>query len=598
MIKRTFNIGLVLLIFLLTFHGYAGAETHNPFEYIDKEYEKRLDSLKDSSHEMPLQRSLSTYKSDSNHRFLVKFKDETSLKEIHKQISSYTYKIIGKSENRVFLMELEDKESFKKEALDYIEFIEKDLIREASHIPSDEYYDLQWGLPALNFPKAWDISKGSNQVIVAVIDSGIQRRHPDLIDADIRNGWDYLDGGHCNWDSTGHGTNISGIIGAKTNNGIGIVATNWNVALIPLRVANYEGAAYLADTIDAIYDAADLGSHVINLSFGSTQYSVFEKLAVEYAMDKGSLVVAAAGNKASRAYDYPASYEGVVSVGSVGRDYKLSHFSQYNDKVRVVAPGEEIYTTMDMFKYPYHNYGYVNGTSYSTAYVSGIAALMKSVKPSMTQREFIDRIKLTSTDLGATGYDIYYGHGLIDAEKMLESVTKLGIYTDTGSHWGKEAIVYLAQEGVVEGYPDGKFKPDSPISRAEFAAMINRIMKFSDMETITFKDVPKDSWYYEDVAKAVKAGYANGYPENLFKPKNHITRQEASVMIARALNLEEVDMISNSFSDDKDISPWARGFVNAVKEANYIQGHNNRFRPTENITRAEAATILYRVFSS
>ena len=792
MTKRLLNIGLLVLIILFTFQGMTFAEDmDNPFSKMDRQYEERLDSLKGSSNEQASmgKRSLSNA---ADNGYIVKFNDNLSMKEIHHLISQYNYKIIGRSNNRTFLMELGDIEAFKEEAEKQIDYIDKDIKRKSSTIPSDEYYRLQWGLPAIKLPEAWTIEKGNEDVFVSVIDSGIQRRHPDLTNTDIRNGWDYLIGDYCNWDSTGHGTSITGIIAAETNNKIGIAGTNWNGAIIPFRVANFQGEASVSDSIQAIYDAADLDSHVINLSFGSGYYIRAEEDAINYAINKGSIVVAAAGNRGMRVYDYPASYEGVVSVGSVGEDLKISNFSQYNDRVTLVAPGENIYTTMDMTKHSLL-YDYVEGTSFSTAYVSGIAALMKSAKPSLSQDEFIDKIRLTSTDLGSPGYDIYYGHGLINGERMLESVTSIRVksvlldksssrleigdtlklrarvfpenaadkhiswtssnpkvasvdnglvtalgrgkakisarsrdggivatfrlkvengpvwdgftgvgpdklwnidfnkrlddtswenniqmqdsngveipieversldrkgliispledykenitytitidklrsdrghemtekayisfltqgdggtvssasgklnmasapeFTDIGGHWGKDAIIYLAHEGIVKGDPESTFRPNDNISRAEFTAMINRAMELSEKETLTFTDVANDSWYYDEIAKAVEDGYANGYPDNLFKPGNNISRQEASVMIGRALYLEELDRVTNKFKDDRAIASWARGYVNVVKEAKYIEGADNIFRPIDRITRAEAATILYRVLS-
>src|SRR5699024_3200404 len=121
---------------------------------------------------------------------------------------------------------------------------------------------------------------------------------------------------------------------------------------------------------------------------------------------QGSIVVAAAGNDGSNEYQYPASYDGVISVGSVGPELKYSDFTQYNDKVDLVAPGENIFTTVDWAKDPYANdYAYVNGTSFAAPHVSGIAALMSAVKPSISPDEFIEAIKTTSTDLGDPGYD-------------------------------------------------------------------------------------------------------------------------------------------------------------------------------------------------
>lgn len=438
--KKLLNIGLLSIVFLLVTinNVHAQGDVLNPFITIDKEYEERLRIAKDKSDEdMNILKALSSEELNrletnilqkSGNRYIVKFREDASMQQIFELVSLYKYEVLGRSENRMFVLELNDSQSFQLELEDMIEFIEEDSIKEGSIIPSDPYYSYQWAIPAINIPKAWEITKGSNSVCIAVIDSGIYRSHPDLINADIRQGWDYIFNGYCDWDSNGHGTNVTGIIGAETNNYRGIAGVNWDVAIIPLRVLSYDGTGYVSDTIEAIYDAADIGCDVINISLGSSSYSYAEDLAVSYAISKGSIVVASAGNDGDASYTYPASYDGVISVGSIDRNLSVSSFSQRNNKVDVTAPGEFVFTTSYWYKdINYSDYAYVSGTSFSAPYVSGIAALMSAVKPSITAEEFMEKIKLTSTDLGNVGYDNYYGYGLINAEKMLKSVATIKV---------------------------------------------------------------------------------------------------------------------------------------------------------------------------
>lgn len=438
--KKLLNIGLLSIIFLLVTinNVHAQGDVLNPFITIDKEYEERLRIAKDKSDEdMNILNALSSEELNrqetdilqaSGNRYIVKFNEDASMQQIFDLVSLYNYEVLGRSDNRLFVLELNDSQSFQMELEDIIEFIEEDSIKEGNIIPSDPYYSYQWAIPAINIPKAWEITKGSNSVYVAVIDSGIYRGHPDLINADIRQGWDYIFNESCDWDSNGHGTNVTGIIGAETNNYRGIAGVNWDVAIIPLRVLSSDGTGYVSDTIEAIYDAADIGCDVINISLGSSSYSYAEGLAVSYAISKGCIVVASAGNDGDASYTYPASYDGVISVGSIDKNLSVSSFSQRNNKVDVTAPGEFVFTTADWYKdINYSDYAYVSGTSFSAPYVSGIAALMSAVKPSITAEEFMENIKLTSIDLGNVGYDNYYGYGLINAEKMLKSVATIKV---------------------------------------------------------------------------------------------------------------------------------------------------------------------------
>lgn len=443
MFKKLLKLGLLSLLITLIFSItiFAQSDSNNPFASIDKEYDERLKIIKNMPEDyMSLQRDRTIeelHKKESDtldshgKRYIIKFKEDSSMQEIFDAISSYNYKILGKSKNRLFMLELVDHKSFQQQSKDIIEFIEEDIKRKvnaANIVPSDPYYHYQWGHPATNIPEAWEISKGSNSVYVAVIDSGIYRGHPDLISSDIRNGWDYIFYEFCDWDSTGHGTNVTGIIGAGTNNYIGIAGVNWDVSIIPLRVAYSDGTAYNSDVITAIYDAADIGCDVINLSMGSSEYSSAEDYAISYAISQNCIVVASAGNGGNSEYSYPASYDGVISVGSIGNDFRVSNFSQYNNKVDVTAPGEDIFTTaVRLYEIGYYGYAFVDGTSFSTPYVSGIAALVSSVEPSITADEFMDILKVTSTDLGSPGYDIHYGYGLINAEKILQSFSIINV---------------------------------------------------------------------------------------------------------------------------------------------------------------------------
>jgi len=166
-------------------------------------------------------------------------------------------------------------------------------------------------------------------------------------------------------------------------------------------------------------NAADLGCKVINISMGGDSYSTSEKTAISYALSKGCIIVASAGNGGDSAYMYPASYAEVISVGSIDSDLSCSYFSEYNDRVDVTAPGTNIYTTSYWSKANGSDYLYRDGTSFSAPHVSGIAALAAALKPFITADDFCEALKETSTDLGITGYDTHYGYGLINAERLL-----------------------------------------------------------------------------------------------------------------------------------------------------------------------------------
>ncbi|MCR6545724.1 S8 family serine peptidase [Dehalobacterium formicoaceticum] len=422
------------IIFGFTDVSYAQADDNNPFIVVDQAREEMLKSAKEKISDQDLLKKSQSLKgqkkekgdrkelsAETGKRYLVKFKEEIAMQEIFDIVNLYPYELLGMSEQRTFMIILEDLPDFEQRTSGIIEFIEADQVKKTSVIPSDTYYPNQWALPAINMPQAWDINKGSNSVYVAVIDTGVYRDHPDLVNADIRAGWDYYFDDFCYWDDDGHGTNVTGIIGAKTNNYLGIAGLNWDVAIVPLNVDSGGGITYTSDEIEAIYDATEIECDVINLSLGGSESSLAERNAVSYAISHGTIVVAAAGNDGTFAYDYPASYDGVISVGSVNRNLTRSVFSQYNNKIDVTAPGEDIYTTAFGLFADGQDYIYTDGTSFSAPYVSGVAALAVACKPSITVAEFEAALKATCTDLGSKGFDKYYGYGLINAEKLLQN---------------------------------------------------------------------------------------------------------------------------------------------------------------------------------
>ena len=363
--------------------------------------------------------------------YLVQFKADASRSSIAAILQGETWSLIGSSETRLILLTTNDIGGFKKKAADLIDSVEDNLPLQTAMVANDTFYDQQWALDAVNAPEAWNITTGNpagaeNPVYVAVIDSGVDRAHPDLDQVDIRAGRSYLlgGGGDCTFDTSGHGTAVSGIIAAETNNAQGIAGICWNITLVPLQIMYPNGTGFESDLISALYDAADAGCKVINMSLGGSVYSDAVNEAIQYAYNTGCLIVASAGNTRGTDYQYPASYDHVFSVGSIDNTLARSDFSTYNDRVDVCAPGEGIVTTFDDFYKPYSQYVLVDGTSFSAPYVSGIVALAACLKPDLTAGQLELLLSTTCQDLGAADYDPEYGHGLIDAGQMLSILSQ------------------------------------------------------------------------------------------------------------------------------------------------------------------------------
>lgn len=168
-----------------------------------------------------------------------------------------------------------------------------------------------------------------------------------------------------------------------------------------------------------------------------------------------------------------------------------------------------------------------------------------------------------------------------------------GEESDIADHWAKEEIEYLMGKGIVSGYPDGSFKPDKQITRAEFVKMINYIFGYSEKDSVSFTDVGEGDWFYDEIGKAVKAGYISGYDDGTMKPNNPITRQEVSKVMGMVFDLNESEESAGDFVDADRIGDWARGYVGILKDKGYISGYpDGTFKPGNQITRAESVKIV------
>ncbi|MXY99525.1 S8 family serine peptidase, partial [Candidatus Poribacteria bacterium] len=325
--------------------------------------------------------------------------------------------------------------------------------------PNDPNYGEQWNLSLINMSEAWRIEQGDPEVTVAVVDGGIDPRHPEFrsqlwqnggeipgngIDDDANgyvddiNGWDFSDAPTLpgSGDSTirdnepqdeiGHGTHVSGIIAAAANNGIGIAGIAPRCRLMPLRADfKYGGGGYLQndDVAAAIVYAADNGARVINMSWGDTVNAFIIEDAIAYANAHGCILIAAAGNDSAVGSWYPAGLETVISVAALGKEKHLSSVSNFGATIDIAAPGEEILTT-DLNG----GFQHASGTSMAAPHVSGVAALIVSAHPNYTNTEVRDTLIATAGQLFVSPL---VGAGLLDAYAALTAPTELIAKLDT-----------------------------------------------------------------------------------------------------------------------------------------------------------------------
>lgn len=308
-----------------------------------------------------------------------------------------------------------------------IEYVEKNQIYRMQTVPNDPYYNNLWHLKNINAEEAWGrIDKQSDEVLVAVIDSGIDYNHQDLVNRIAPGGYNFLYNDTSIYDYDGHGTFISGIIAAEYNNNYGItgLAGSSNIKILPIRVFDYVGSANTIDIINAIDYCISKNVDVINMSIGGELSSNAFEDAIQRAIDSNIIVVAAAGNYAleGNIILYPAAYDGVISVGATDRYNNKCDFSNYNRYVDLVAPGEKIYSTQ-----PLNSFGVGSGTSFSAPMVAATAALLKSVDPKLSVNDITEILTETAKDLGNVGKDYYYGYGLLNMEESIKRVTRVDV---------------------------------------------------------------------------------------------------------------------------------------------------------------------------
>ncbi|MGD9287648.1 MAG: S8 family peptidase, partial [Desulfobacterales bacterium] len=333
------------------------------------------------------------------------------------------------------------------------------FIRKVQAIPNDPLFNRQWHYPLINLPQSWDASTGSNDVIVAVIDTGVLLNHPDLEDRLTSDGYDFIsdpvraqDGDGIDPDpddpgdggpggSSFHGTHVAGTIAAGTNNDTGVSGVAWFTRIMPLRALSQGGGTDF-DILQAVRYAAGMENDsgtlpaqradIINLSLGGSNFSQIAQDLFTEVRAEGVITIAAAGNRASSVPFYPAAYEGVLSVSAVDINKNLARYSNFGPTIDLAAPGGDNTADINVDGFPdgvlstcgndstgviEFVYCFFQGTSMAAPHVAGVVALMKAIYPALTPEELDILLAsgLIIEDLGPAGRDDQFGSGLIDA---------------------------------------------------------------------------------------------------------------------------------------------------------------------------------------
>ncbi|MBI5962481.1 MAG: S8 family serine peptidase, partial [Chloroflexi bacterium] len=403
-----------------------------------------------------------------------------------------------------------------------VEFIEPNYLVEMAGTPNDPGFSQQPNLWDIQVPQTWDALPSMQEVLVAVIDTGVDINHPDLANSIWQNagevgtdtagadkksngidddgngyvddwqGWNMVSGNNDVNDNQGHGTQLAGIIGASVNNSLGIAGVAPNARILPVKILDHNGVGTYAQAAEGIVYATDMGARIINLGFGGTGSSELLQNAVNYALAHNVLVIAAGGNSGNATTYYPAGYPSVIAVSAVDSGMSWASFSSSGEHISLSAPGVGIYSTTAG-----GSFSTFSGTSMSSAQVSGVAALLAG------QPQFSDVYTLRSAllggaaDLGAPGQDPFYGYGVVHA---FDALAYIGPVLPTPTPWivptatADGGVIALASQDLWGASQSSTFAITSP------ANSIDKI--FNDLtasSTGPFGSTTLNSWTFNAI---------------------------------------------------------------------------------------------------
>jgi thermitase len=406
----------------------------------------------------------------SSQQILVKFKADVTLPEvaqIHRQLGGQVKETIpGIGVQVVTVPKGQEKAKVKAYSSNAkVAYAEPDFVAEALDSPDDPGFVNQWGMVKIQAPQAWDVTTGSSQVTIAILDTGVDLDHPDLANKIISN----VNFGSSNTtdDVYGHGTHVAGIAAAMTNNGIGVAGLGYGSTIMNVKVLDDNGMGAYSWIASGIIWATDNGAKVINLSLGGSSPSSTLEDAVNYAWNNGVVVVAAAGNAGSTTPAYPAYYNNCIAVAATDANDGLTSFSNYGKWVDVAAPGMIIYSTLKD-----GGYGCKSGTSMASPHVAGLAALVFATLSDANGNgklngEVRRRIEATCDNIGISGI----GSGRINAYRAVQTGaatgTVAGIVTNSGdgmpvagatvSDGVRTALTDANGQYIITGVPEGTY---------------------------------------------------------------------------------------------------------------------------------------------
>ncbi|MEB3299939.1 MAG: S8 family peptidase [Candidatus Sericytochromatia bacterium] len=296
----------------------------------------------------------------------------------------------------------------------------------AAATPNDPHFGKQYAPQLVKAPEAWGFVTGKGQTI-AIVDTGVDTGHPDLKDHVVP-GWNTVSNNANDKDDFGHGTHCAGIAAGLANNREGIAGIAPDAKIMSVKVLGADGSGSDETVASGITWAADHGATVINLSLGGPGESKVMNDAVDYALRKGAVLVAAMGNDGTNEKSYPAACEGVIAVGASDKQDKIASFSQWGSWISVAAPGVKIFATMPTYKVAMSDWGFprkyasMDGTSMAAPAAAGVTALVRSWQPKLSAEQVKARLEATADKVPSQNNqpNEYFGHGRVNALRAVQ----------------------------------------------------------------------------------------------------------------------------------------------------------------------------------
>lgn len=482
---------------------------------------------------------------------------------------------------------------------DAVEYYEPDQKARLFELPNDLYADRQWCLEFLGAPAVWKKGFKAKDVRIGVIDSGVNSMHEDFEGTAFAKGANLLDGSRDVTDNLGHGTMVSGILAAMADNGLGVAGLCDQAVIVPLKCFDTGGETDGSYIVEAIYEAVDVfDCQVINMSLGMKVHMQSMREAVDYAAEKGVIIVSAVGNTGNSDLNYPAAYDNVIGTGSVNCYGEVSDFSQKNKSVFVTAPGEEL---VGLGHESADDYIISSGTSDAAPIVAAAAAMLKQLDPQANGEDFKRALSVSCTDAGLPGWDPEYGYGILNLEAFVKEITGM-TYPDVDGHWAEDQVSFCLGRGLFNGVSQHSYDPEGKMNRAMFVTVLSRLSG-EDMSGYEndFTDVPEDSWYAAACAWGAEAKIVMGDGSGGFMPMQEVTREQMAVFLYRFA--QRAGLVAGvpgqesleDYSDSSDISGYAlEAMAWAVKEG-FLRGRSQDLLvPGGSASRVEVAVIINR----